>query len=247
MVRRLSQPIALTVARLVTAALTIGLLSGSARANVDKVAELIGDSGRAGVVRGPKTISKDQKRDLEDVAQRLSQDLGARVYFVVLPGDADPDKYAALYGRLGMQKADLLAASNGRKLAVKCAAISKADKQRLWQAFRSKKGAVSQFAALASAVPSALRDSQSKVPARRPSRDMRGEREHDLADTYLSMDGLEDTPGFNELLAQATAVSEKVDGIKAETPNRQAISRLKSLSSEVAFIKDEIRKLQARR
>ncbi len=71
--------------------------------------------------------------------------------------------------------------------------------------------------------------------------------EHDLADTYLSMDGLEDTPGFNELLAQATAVSEKVDGIKAETPNRQAISRLKSLSSEVAFIKDEIRKLQARR
>ncbi len=279
-------------------AVTLSLIAVTAQANPGKVAQIIERSGRSGVVRGPNTISKAQKAQLQTVATALSSRLNARVYFVLLPSSADNLRYANLYDQLGMDGADLLAASNGRGLALRCNALAKADKDKAWKAFRdAPKGPMTKFSALVAALPTTLaaapRPRPSKQPPvrapakapiaaseqpsddseesgttfavilliigvatviwRRSNRDAKILREFkaaldplesDLADMYLSMDGLEQVQGFDGLLEKATTLSGAVDGIKAETPNRQAISKLKTLGRDASWLKDEMSKLQ---
>ena len=290
-------PRALLPLSLIACAGVMLTLPAPVHANPDKVGEIIAKLGPFGAVRGPHTISKEQKARLTAIAGTLHKRWGSRVYFVVLPASANNEKYAALYDRLGMRGGDLLAASNGKGLALRCNGLDKAGKERAWQAFRdAPAGPESKFSALVDALPASLpkvakagsnqlAKRGADAPATRREEDqasggvgvgtaifvvlligavagviMRRKRrdaailrdfkaaldpvETDLADMYLSMDGREDNPGFNKLLGQATSLSEKVDVLKAETPNREAIAKLRALSRDAAFLKDEMEKLE---
>lgn len=259
---------------------------GVAHANTGKVEALLKKSGSSGVVRGPHTISKDQKAELQTVAGELADRLGARVYFVLLPKQADNDKYVVLYKSLGMKGMDLLAVSNGSGLALRCNALPPAAKAKVWSEFRdAPHDPVRKFAALADAVAAYMPTATGKtkitpadnveestgtgtgtaifvvlliaavaaVIVRRKRRDaaILGDYrvaldpvETDLTDMYLSMDGLEEQQGFDSLLGQVIEMSDKLDVVKTETPNRQAIAKLKTLSRDAAWLKDEMAKLR---
>lgn len=272
----------------------VGLVSPPAFANVGKVEDLLTKAGRSGVVRGPNTISKAQKAELEDIAASLSDRWGGRAYFVLLPSGVSHKAYMALYDSLEMGGADLLAVSNGKGLGLRCNGLPKQGKTKAWEAFRDADSAPkARFSALVAALPASLprrakgdgsgsgaaedhrevggedADSSGSGAAifavlmiaavagviwRRKRRDARLQAdfvaaldpvETDLADMYLSMDGKEDIAGFNNLLSQATALSEKVDALKGEAPNRQAISKLNTLSRDAAWLKDQMKKMDA--
>jgi hypothetical protein len=260
--------------------LSVCLTPNDVQATTGKVSELINKAGRAGVVRGPHTISKDQKAAVQKIASALSAKFDARVYFVFLPKSADNDTYASLYDSLGMKGADVLAVSNGSGLALRCSGLSKEAKTKVWEAFRgAADGPSNKFNALADTIaelmpgefPATAEPEESDnstgtavfvvvliaavaaVIIRRKRRDtaILGDYklaldpvEMDLTDMYLSMDGLEDRPGFERLLNQASDLSGKLDAIKIETPNRQAIAKLKTMSRDAAWLKDEMSKLR---
>lgn len=258
--------------------------AADAYANPGKVAELIGTKGRSGVVRGPHTISKEQKAALEPIAATVAKRYGGRAFFVLLPADADDDEYVALYDGLGMKGADFLAVSNGKGLALRCNALGKQAKEAAWKAFRdAPPGPTAKFTALVAALPAKLTYKPgAEAPAgeaaeeggggnlgttlfvlfvigavavvivRRKNRDTAiatdfaqalDPVESDLADMYLSMDGLEQEPGFDQLVGQATALSEKVDVVKAEAPSRQGVQKLETMGRDAAWLKSELNKL----
>lgn len=277
---------------MVLSMVAISSVAPPARANPSKVAQILQRGGRAAVVRGPQTISKEQKAELQQIAERLSAKWNARVYFVLIPQSANNETYARLYDELGMSGGDLLAVSNGKGLALRCNGLSKNAKEAAWQAFRdAPRGPKAKFSALVAALPQELSTKAAAPPPadrapsapstpteqpasgdssdtvffavlliagvalviwRRKRRDASvladfnsalDPVESDLADLFLSLDGKEQATGYESLLTQATDLSARVEAIKVETPNRQAISKLKTLSRDAAWLKDEMSKL----
>lgn len=62
--------------------------------------------------------------------------------------------------------------------------------------------------------------------------------ESTMADVYLGMDGLEKNPNFGELMDSASAVSARIDALKAADPTRENIAKAQALSAEANRVRD---------
>ncbi len=157
--RSLHRPCALPFAVL---ALTLAALTPQdAQANPKKVAEILQSSGSSAVVRGPGTINNQVKAKLEGQAAALASKTGGKVFLVIVNGNTGVGAYAKLYDTLGLGKGDVLIASNGKKWALRCNGISKADKSRLLKQVMSAGGdPMARMSGLMSGIPSALGHSQ---------------------------------------------------------------------------------------
>lgn len=86
------------------------------------------NTGKTGVAQDAG-LDAAKKSEVEGIANDLSAKTGAKVYFVLLKKDEDPEAYGTLYDRLNMSGKDVLVASNGTKWEVKVAALSHSAKQ----------------------------------------------------------------------------------------------------------------------
>jgi hypothetical protein len=67
--------------------------------------------------------------------------------------------------------------------------------------------------------------------------------ENAIAEVFMGLDGIEDTPGFDGLLSSSTALQSEFDAVKAAPPTRQSIIQAQALSKRARELEGQMRAL----